>query len=226
LRDQKKTEIYLTLEAIQEEENLKYLASQQKQLELQKEQMVTTAPYGGTVVEFNAFAGDLVNAGQNILRLISHGRYIVMELTEEDYFGVKDGQSVTIRLASYPDQTFEGTVVRLEDAANAGNKTRNVIVTVNVADTIMVPGLTGEGYLIKGERENAVLIPRRALIGNLVYVVSGGQVEVRRVQPGYLGLNKAEILEGIELGDLVILENQNLLQEGDLVETKDLPFNP
>lgn len=213
----KKTSLW-ELEKINERENLKLLRNQLEQLELEHEQMTTTAPFDGTVAVINAFKGDLVNPGNNLVRLVSRGRIVRMELTEEDYFGVEPGQPVTLRLASYPDRTFAGTVERLEDVADSGSKTRNLFVKVEAPDEILVPGLTGEGYLVKDQREDAVLIPRRALIGNLVYVVEGGVVQVRRVRPGYLGLNRAEILEGISPGELVILEDQNLLEPGERVK--------
>jgi multidrug efflux pump subunit AcrA (membrane-fusion protein) len=219
LRDRRKKEVLWKLEEIQESESLRLLQNQLEQLLLQRENMSTRAPFAGTIAEINAFKGDLVNAGQNLIRLISHGRFIMMELTEEDYFGVRDGQSVTLRLASYPDRTFDGVVKRLEDVANSNSKTRKVFVDVEAPDSVLVPGLTGEGYLVKAERSDAVLIPRRALIGNLVYVVNGGKVEVRRVKPGFLGLKRAEILEGIEAGDTVVLEDQNLLKPGERVKT-------
>lgn len=211
-RERRKKEILWRLEEIQERETLGLLRNQLAQLSLQREEMVARAPFAGTIAAINAFKGDLVNGNQNLVRLVAHGRFVLMELTEEDYFGVEPGQPVTIRLASYPDRTFEGKVTRLEDVADADSKSRNVIVEVEADDNVLVPGLTGEGYLVKDERADAVLIPRRALIGNLVYVVSGGVVDVRRVRPGYIGLNAVEILEGIEEGDLVVLENQNLLK--------------
>ena len=225
-RERRKKEILWQLEEIQERETLGLLRNQLAQLSLQKEEMLTRAPFAGTIAAINAFKGDLVNGNQNLVRLVAHGRFVLMELTEEDYFGVRPGQPVTIRLASYPDRTFEGKVARLEDVADADSKTRNVILKVDADDrTRNVPnapgstpamsastGLTGEGYLVKDERADAILIPRRALIGNLVYVVSGGVVDVRRVRPGYIGLNTVEILEGIEVGERVVLENQNLLK--------------
>jgi len=217
-RSKRKTEVFWKAEEIQERENRRLLENQLAQLSLKKNQMLTQAPFAGTIAEINAFKGDLVNGGQNLVRLISHGRIVILKLTEEDYFGVEEGQPVTLRLASYPNRTFAGTVQRLEDVADSNSKTRNVFVMVDAPDSILVPGLTGEGYLVKDERDNAVLIPRRALIGNLVYVVDNGTVDVRRVQPGYMGLNQAEILEGIEEGDLIILENQNLFKPGDRVE--------
>jgi RND family efflux transporter MFP subunit len=219
-RERRKKEVFYQLDEIQKTENLGLLRNQLAQLNLQLAQMTTKAPYPGVVAELFAWQGDLVNANQNLLRLVARGRFIVMELTEEDYFGVRDKQPVTLRLASYPDRTFAGTVSRLEDIANSNNKTRNVIVHVEAADDVLVPGLTGEGYLVKDERKDSILIPRRALIGNLVYVVAGGAIEVRRVQPGFLGLHQAEILDGIEEGDLVVLEDQNLLKPGERVKAE------
>lgn len=220
-RERRKKEVQWKMEEIALRETRRLLENQHAQLTLQKEQMSTPAPFDGTIAAINAFKGDLVNSGQNLVRLVSKGRYVLMELTEEDYFGVEDGQPVTLRLASYPDRTFAGTVTRLEDVANSGSKTRNVIVNVEAPESVLVPGLTGEGYLVKDERAGAVLIPRRALIGNLVYVVKDGVVEVRRVQPGFLGLNQAEIVEGIEAGDQVIVEDQNLFKPGDRVEVQE-----
>jgi len=218
LRERRKREIALRLEEITSKQGLERLENEHAQLQFQREKMTTRAPFAGTVAAIQAFKGDLVNAGQNLVRLVSEGRYILMELTEADYYGVADGQAVTLHLASYPNQTFEGTVTRLEDVANASSKTRNLVVNVDAPDDVLVPGLTGEGFLVKDERPEAVLIPRRALIGSSVYVVNDGRVEIRWVRAGYLGLNKAEILEGIEAGDMVVLEDQNLLKDGDSVE--------
>lgn len=217
-RQRRKSEVMLRLEEINLTEQIKLLENQLEQTSLQLEQMETHAPFAGVVAEVFAWKGDMVNASQDLARLVAHGRTILMELTEEDYFGVEDKQPVTLRLASYPDRTFEGTVIRLEDIANSNNKTRNLFVSVDAPDNILVPGLTGEGYLVKDERSDAVMIPRRALIGNLVYLVSGGKVEVRRVRAGFLGLHLAEILDGVDAGELVILEDQNLLKPGQRVK--------
>jgi RND family efflux transporter MFP subunit len=216
-RDRRKAEVYQRLAQIQRSENLHLLENQLAQLSLQKEQMTIRAPFAGTVVALSAFTGDLVNDGSNIVRLVSHGRFALMELAEEDFFGVESGQAVTIRLAGYPDRAFAGRVSSLENVADASSKKRNLFVDVDAPDPVLVPGLTGEGYLVKDERDGAVLVARRALVGNSIHVVVDGAVEVRRVRPGYLGLNKAEILEGVQAGERVILEDQNLFKPGDRV---------
>lgn len=219
VRERRKKEIWWKLDEIQVRENVKVLRNQLEQMLLQKDQLSTRAPFSGTIVEINAFTGDQVNPGQNLVRLVSNGRYVLMELTEEDYFGVEDGQAVTLRLAGYPDRTFAGVVQRLAGVADSNTKTRTVFVNVDAPDEVLVPGMTGEGFLVKDQRTGAVLVPRRALVGSFVYVVEDGRIEQRRVKTGYIGLLQAEILEGVEAGDLVVVEDQNLLKPGDRVRT-------
>lgn len=217
LRQRRKKAVQMELEEINLRESIRLFRNQLELLTLQKEQMTARAPFGGIVTEVFAIKGDLVNTGHNLIRFVSHGRFAMMELTEEDTFAVRKGQPVTLRLAGYPGRSFHGTVDALQQVADPDSKTRNVIVKVDEPDSVLTPGLTGEGYLVKDEREGSIIIPRRALIGNQVYCVVDGNVEVRTVTPGYLGLNKAEITSGLAEGDLVILEDQDLLEPGDRV---------
>ena len=75
--------------------------------------------------------------------------------------------------------------------------------------------------IITAERDNTVLIPRRALIGDKVMVVVDGVVEVRTVEKGYESLNEVEILSGLESGDLVITEELDLFRDGERVNTAE-----
>jgi RND family efflux transporter MFP subunit len=219
-RDRRKLEVNFSLETINDREQVALLENQLQQMQLQLEQLTTRAPFAGRVVVLKAFPGDLINSGQSLLRLVSNSRQVRLELTEEDYAGVAEGQTVVLRLASFPERSFEGKVIRLEGVADADSKTRNVFVSLEAEADLVVPGLTGEGLVLKAQREDAVLIPRRALLGNRVYVVESGLVDIRRVQPGFIGLNQVEIVSGIAAGDSVVLEEQNALRHGQRVRVE------
>ena len=88
---------------------------------------------------------------------------------------------------------------------------------------MLVPGITGEVTIIIAERDNALLIPRRALVGEFVYVVDGSKVVLRKVVKGYESLNLVEITSGLNIGDLVIAEQQDRFREGERVRTQVLP---
>ena len=87
---------------------------------------------------------------------------------------------------------------------------------------MLLPGLTGEVQIIIAERANAVSIPRRALVGEYLYVVEGGALARRKIVKGYEGMNQVEIVSGLKEGELVVVEQQDKFREGDRVRTQVL----
>jgi RND family efflux transporter MFP subunit len=209
------------MQKISREEQAGLYETSIKRLQTQIDGMTIKAPIDGTIVEQYVFPGDYIWIGNQTMRVVSPGRWVELTLAEEDSAYVAPGQKANIHLASYPDKTFKGTVTGLSEFSNPDNKTRTVLLNVDAPDETLVPGLTGEAVLVKSEHKDAIIIPRRALIGNRVYVVKGGRVRIRTVTPGFLGLDQAEIVKGIEIGDEVVLENQSELRDGDLVKTEN-----
>ncbi|MEM9002825.1 MAG: multidrug transporter [Cyanobacteria bacterium P01_F01_bin.86] len=80
-------------------------------------------------------------------------------------------------------------------------------------------------------KPNAVILPLGALVSRdqepYVFVVNeaDGTVQRRRVTPGIEGLSGIEILAGVESGEQVVIEGQNLLVEGTPVEVVDREQN-
>ncbi|KAF0095185.1 MAG: RND family efflux transporter MFP subunit [Puniceicoccaceae bacterium 5H] len=219
-REVEKTENLAERTRIELEKNVDYLKAQISLLELDLEQLTVTAPFDGQIVAIYRYPGDLVHQATDLMRLVSNNRRVEMIISEEDFVGVELGQLVRVHLASRPNEEFSGKVSWISPVANTADKTRMIWVDVDAPIDVLAPGLTGEGYLVKAERSDTVIIPRRALIGSEVYVVNNGKVEIRQVRPGFLSLNKAEILEGIEPGELVIAEGQADLKTGDAVHTE------
>ncbi len=56
-----------------------------------------------------------------------------------------------------------------------------------------------------------------------MFVVKDGRVTLRHVNKGYVWLTGVEILEGLEPGDEVIVEDLDTFHEGDSVSTVELP---
>ncbi len=216
-RDLERAEAALRYEEIQREESVNLLAAQVEALEAGIERMIIKAPFDGEVVEILKFPGDYIWAGNEVLRLVSEGRWIELMLAEEAFYGVTVGQKARMSLAGLPGQTIPARVTGMSSVADADRKTRAVFLDAEVSDEQLAPGFTGEALLVKAERSEATIVPRRALIGNRVYVVEDGRVDIREVKAGFLSLNKAEILEGVAPGELVILEGQSLLRKGDRV---------
>lgn len=217
MREVEKLEAAVRSEEIRRREAADLLMVGVQILEHQVARMTLRAPHDGEVLEVKAFPGSWLWRGNQIVRLSSEERSIELTLSEEDSHGVGLGQEATVRLASFPGDPIRAVVEYLFPVADSEAKTRVVALRVEGGDPRLVPGLTGEAVLMKDTRPNAVLIPRRALMGNRVYVVQDEVVQVREVRSGFLALNFAEILSGLEAGEMVVLENQADLRAGQRV---------
>ena len=75
-------------------------------------------------------------------------------------------------------------------------------------------GMTMDANLIVSRRENALLVPSRALKGNAVWVLQQGRVQRREVKKGVSGAERSEITSGLAEGEMVVLSPADTLREG------------
>ena len=187
----------------------------QKQRELEKMQVV--APFECVVSEVYARPGDLISGGAPIALLISTSRTVEARISEENFSNIRIGQSSSIRLLGYGNEQFNAEVSKVLPSADAETQRYIVHLDVEIELAKLIPGLTGEVSIITAERSNTVIMPRRALIGEKVMVVSDGIIEIRTVESGYESLNEVEIVSGVEVGELVVIEELDLFRDGDRV---------
>jgi membrane fusion protein (multidrug efflux system) len=216
-RDLRRVKVHLEEDKIRRKEAVGILQARVQEMELELERMTLTAPFNGVVTTIYAGVGSLLGHRADVLRIISDERMVEMTLNEEDFVGADIGQRVTLRLASFGTREFHGKVDSIEATADSEKKTRKLFVSVEGDQSILAPGLTGEGYLIKAEKTDAIIIPRRAIRGNYVWVVENGIVRKREVVAGFLTLNEAEISSGLQPGELVVTADQDLLTDGEEV---------
>ena len=219
-RERKRVQTIYEAEKLSQAEQIALLKNELAQLQLEQDELTVRSTFNGVVTEVFRFPGDFIGPGVEIARVIAPGRFGIMTLNEEDFFGVAEDQRVTVRLAGFPDRSFEASVSEIGAVADATEKTRTLTLSVEDPEELLVPGLTGEALLYKNVREDAILVPRRALVGNRLYVIEDGRVQVREVQRGFTGIDRAEILSGLNAGETVILENQGLVREGMRVRTR------
>ena len=183
----------------------------------QHDKMTITAPFEGVVSAVFARPGDLIGANAPIATLISTSRTVEAKISQEDFADIKLGQKATVRFLGRENDTYPAEVVQILPTAEADTQRYLVHLDVKCPAEVLVPGLTGEVNIIVGERPAKALIPRRALFGSNVYAVVNGRVQLRKVDVGYVSLNKVEITKGLATGDQVIVEDLDKFRDGDRV---------
>ena len=72
---------------------------------------------------------------------------------------------------------------------------------------------------IDAKRSCGVAVPRTAIDRLTVQVVKGNTIETRRVRVGLTSETSTEILEGLDVGEIVVADAGTSLHDGDKVKT-------
>lgn len=200
----------------------KTLKQEIKQLEERRRDMEIRSPIDGLLIEASVFPGDYVEEPTTLGRVLSNQKLVRISISEEDFPGIRPGQPVSLKLLGYGPKLFTGEVTHLLPTSDSETKRRDIFVTLNnAADGDLVDGMTGESSVTKASRDDTLIIPRRGLLGSIVYVSHDGVVEERRVETGFVGLLQAEITGGLQEGEMVVVDDPKQLRDGDKVNATE-----
>lgn len=189
------------------------------------DKMTIRSSIDGIINDVFAEKGDLIDSGAPIASIISKKRVVMAEVSEEQFAGIRVGQKADVRFLSLGGAMYDAEVTKIFPSADPDTQRYSVQLQVDISQDLLVPGLTGEVAITTGERKNALMIPTRALVGDYVFVYVNGRLDFRQVVYGYRSLTRAEIREGLEEGDLIVVEGLDLLRPGDSVKIREKEDN-
>jgi multidrug efflux pump subunit AcrA (membrane-fusion protein) len=114
---------------------------------------------------------------------------------------VKIGMTAMLQVYAFRGRQFNAKVTAIIPAADPETQRYTIILDLENPPENLLAGMTGEMNIITGRRENALLVPTRALLVDQALIVSGGFVRARAVNVGYRTLDFAEVLGGLAEGD-------------------------
>ena len=135
-------------------------------------------------------------------------------LDETDLDKVGEGYEVEVVFDAFPDDTFMGTVEQVDPSLTSESGTSVVKALVRLdessfAKPLVLPiGLNATVEVIGGRATNAMLVPVEALREitpgqYALFVMVDGEPQLRMVEVGIMDFSFAEIISGIERGDVV-----------------------
>ena len=184
-------------------------------LQDRKARRFITSPLDGYLSAINCMNGEFIGDGSTPLAVATRSTYLEGQINEEDVGQVAPNMKAAVRLYSFADQDFTATVTQVLPTAN--NQRYTIALTLDNPPLNLMSGMTGEMNIIAGKRENALIIPARAVLADRVLVVKDGVVKPRGVKIGFRNLERAEILDGLKEGDQVVVADQDLFKPGQRV---------
>ncbi|MDG1721544.1 MAG: efflux RND transporter periplasmic adaptor subunit [SAR86 cluster bacterium] len=201
--------------------------------------MQIRAPFSGVVINKAAQPGEMispVSAGGGFTRT-GIGTIVDMSSLEvevdvnESYINrVQPGQPAITNLNAYPNWDISSEVIAIIPTADRNKATVKVRIGLLEKDARVLPDMGAKVSFLKDqvietpEKLEGVMIPSSSLVkeGNLsyVFVIQNGLIRKTKVTVGSLSSNFSRITNGIEVGDNVVTDPNNELQNGQEVLIK------
>jgi RND family efflux transporter MFP subunit len=176
-----------------------------------------TSPFDGEVATRNIDPGEMASPTQPVMTVVNIDKVFVEgTVAESDISLVKEGQKVSVNVEAAGGK-FAGIVKTLSPVANAQTKGYPVKIEIINGDRKLRPGMFAEIQLVTKEKDNALIVPKDALItrgaDKILYVIKGDTVEERLVQTGIESEDQVEIVKGLNTGEQYVTEGQQSLSD-------------
>jgi HlyD family secretion protein len=189
------------------------------------------APVGGYVLRISEKSERVVTPGTPILTMGDPAWFeVVIDVLSTDAVKVKPGDSILLE-GWGGDRAIRARVRTVEPEAFTkvsalGIEEQRVNI---VGDFVDSPGPLGDGYRVQAriiiwESVNVLQVPASALFRRgqdwNVFVIEAGKARRREVQVGHRNPLLAEIVQGLQEGEQVILHPTNQIEEGSRIKPR------
>ena len=185
----------------------------------QRDYNLLVAPADGVVLRRDGEPGQFVAAGQAVVTLACCAPLrVTADVDEEDIARVAVGQPVIMRTDALPQRLFDGEVAEITPKGDPVSRSYRVRIRFREAPVVdagpLRTGMTMDVNLIASRKEDALLVPNRALKSDVVWVVEQDRLRRREVRKGVVGTERTEIVSGLKAGEMVVLSPVDKLRDG------------
>jgi multidrug efflux pump subunit AcrA (membrane-fusion protein) len=175
------------------------------------------APAPGLVTEVRTVAGAPASpqAGPMFRIAVKNEIELDAEVPAVHMLKLNPGANVRISRDNAPDLNGRVRLVspQIDRATQLGH------VRITLASNPQLKIGTFARANIDAKRSCGVAVPRTAIDHLTVQVVKGNTVETRRVRVGLVSDTSTEILEGLDVGEIVVADAGSSLHDGDQIKT-------
>ncbi|MEE8360301.1 MAG: efflux RND transporter periplasmic adaptor subunit [Candidatus Omnitrophota bacterium] len=201
------------------------------------------APRDSVLGTRDAEIGEFVTSNDKIVTLIDDADvFVEIGIIERDIGKVRVGQNAKVYVDTYPDIDFKGKVDNISPIIEGRSRTQTNKIRISNTKRLLLPGMFARVLVDVYTKENAIVIPNTALNkteeGYVVFVVhmtevedeegfeeepeevfieeevgESGVAEARPILFEYRSSDFSVIKEGIEDGELVVVETQEKLND-------------
>lgn len=184
------------------------------------------SPFDGQILSLEVGAGDGVEVSKSLLTIGDPAqKWVKLRLPPLNAAKVKVGQLARVMVAGSTEKPAIGEIISVsplanEPSNNSGNvgnsftsgPTVPVLIQMKEGRENFVPGSLVQVEIILEQRENTVQIPLEARQeGDFVWIVDDqNRAQERSITPGLEGLSNVEVVNGLKVGEVILLPSPDL----------------
>ena len=194
-----------------------------------------TAEMDGVVTQVMAESGQVVAAGQAVMRIADPGKKELAISAPESKIadfrrpGINGSQVRDLRVATWaqPDKYYAAKVREVSAAADPLTRTYAIRVSLQNADDNVQLGMSAFAVFIGGNEAESIAVPLSALyvkkssagmVTGVWQIDAGGRVSLMAVDVIQYKENAAIVKGGLKIGDLIVAAGVHKLREGEVVK--------
>ncbi len=175
------------------------------------------APAAGLVTAVNTIAGAPASPQAGPMFKIAVNNELELDAEVPSIHILKLNPGATARISRDDQPDIFGKVRLVSPQIDRATQLGHVRLSLTSNPSIKV-GVFARAS-IDAKRSCGVAIPRSAIDHLTVQVVKGNTIETRRVRVGLVSDTSTEILEGVDVGDIIVADAGTSLHDGDTVQT-------
>jgi membrane fusion protein (multidrug efflux system) len=200
-------------------------------LQVRLDRTTVRAPFGGIAGARQVSVGDYVTTGTKLISLQTvNPQRASFQIPERYSDRLREGQRVLFQVAALPGRDFRGTVDFVDPQVQLPGRTITVKASVPNPDRTLQAGMFIEARLATETRLHAIVVPEDAITqiqgGAFIWTVVDGKASRKRVELGVRTPGYVEILNGVALGDQVVVGGIDRLIENAPVQATVVNRNP
>ena len=201
------------------ENNLKVAEAALELTHAKLSKMTIVAPFAGIIGLRSVSMGDYVKEGADMVNLEAIDPLKVDFRVPEIYLTqVNVGQTLQLTLDAMPGKTYEGKLFAINPLIDAAGRAVVIRAQVRNQDTALRPGMFARVRLFTRDLQETLVVPEQAIVPQgdewFVYRVVDGKAQRAKVDVGVRRDGKAQIVKGLEDGDVVITAGQLKVRDG------------
>ncbi|MGE3275606.1 MAG: efflux RND transporter periplasmic adaptor subunit [Vicinamibacterales bacterium] len=192
-------------------------ASRRRAREVQNDATVV-APVSGYVVARNYDPGAL--PGTEPIVVIADMKELKLEagVSELEAGRLRIGMAASVSVQAKPGEQFTGELVAIAPEVDERNRHFQVEVRVANSDRALLSGMYATADLVVASADNAVLVPREAIISRggqrVVLKVTGESISEVPVTEGLTDGRQVQVVTGLATGDQVVADARRQVPAG------------